>query len=461
MKRVYYGTCKSGSGDSEKKVYVPDTDIVEDGFEFEEGDLLTVFFAQTNTEDEPSIVIYAQDPELETSTTSDSGKLIKSLDVEAEMDGAWAAGETVIFAYTQESSSEAYYWELVDAAHATTLLYGSTKLFDEDDLEDLLTTTDEDKYSDLALTPRALKKFWDLLKGSTETEPESAPVGLNWTPADVVSGQEVQLLGTLSLTNDTNGVEITYPINSSISQSIDDIASRIVTYTGQLTNNGNGNGEGHETEESEPFITRMISNNLYFNNGIGLYYGTPTDNPHPTTGIVLNNGENKLSVKGGNGIILNSPTQINGNASISGTLTTTGAISAGSAQISTTGYIKGGTLFENYKGNLTQLNQIYSYKLKIVTKTTGDFTVSAGGLKDDNLYVNNENGYKPIGMVGYNITNATSDGKNASYCLPYAMMFYEEENNTYKPRVRWQLRNINSSKEARVKISCKILYVAI
>lgn len=472
MKRVYYGTCKSGSGDLEKKVYVPDADIVEDGFNFEEGDLLTVFFAQTNTEDEPSIVIYAQDPEQETSTTSDSGKFIKSLDVEAGMDGAWAAGETVIFAYTQEGSSETYYWELIDAAHATTLLYGSTKLFDEDDLEDLLTTTDEDKYSDLALTPRALKKFWDLLKGSTETEsdpdpePEPTPViepliGLKWTPSEVVSGQEVQSLGVLSLTNDTNGVEITYPIDSSISQSIDDIASRIVTHTGQLTNNGNGNGEGHETEESEPFITRIISNNLYFNNGIGLYYGTPTDNPHSTTGVVLNNGENKLSIKGGNGIILSSPTQINGNASISGTLTTTGAISAGSAQISTTGYIRGGTLFENYKGNSTQLNQIYSYKLKIATVSTGDFTVSAGGLADNNLYVNNQNGYKPIGMVGYNITNATSNGKNASYCMPYAMMFYEEENGTYKPRVRWQLRNINSSKDARVKISCKILYVAI
>ena len=160
-------------------------------------------------------------------------------------------------------------------------------------------------------------------------------------------------------------------------------------------------------------------------------------------------------------IVLNSPTQINGATSIDGTLTTTGAIPAGSAQISTTGYIKGGTLFENYKGNSTQLNQIYSYKLKIATVTTGDFTVSAGGLKDDNLYVNNQSNYKPIGMVGYNVTNASSNGKNASYCLPYAMMFYEEENGTYKPRVRWQLRNINSSKDARVKISCKILYVAI
>ena len=480
MKRVYYGTCKSGSGDSEKKVYVPDTDITKGGFKFEEGDLLTVFFAQTNTEDEPSIVIYAQDPEQETSTTSDSGKFIKSLDVEAGMNGAWAAGETVIFAYTQEGSGEAYYWELVDAAHATTLLYGNTKLFDEENLEDLLTTTDEDKYSDLALTPRALKKFWDLLKGSTETKSNSNPtpnpnptptptpnqnskleIGLKWTPSDAVSGQETQPLGTLTLAGSENVIEITYPIDSSISKSIDDIASKIVTHTGQLTNNGNGNGEGHETEDSEPFITRMIPNNLYFNNGNGLYYGTPTDDPHSTTGIVLNNGENKLSIKGGNGIVLNSPTQINGNTSVDGTLTTTGAISAGSAQISTTGYIKGGILFENYKGNSTQLNQIYSYKLKVATVTTGDFTVSAGGLADNNLYVNNQSDYKPIGMVGYNITNANSNGKNASYCLPYAMMFYEEENGTYKPRVRWQLRNINSSKDARVKISCKILYVAI
>ena len=43
--RTFYGTCKTASGESEKKVYVPDVDLIEE-FNFLEGDLLVVFFAQ-------------------------------------------------------------------------------------------------------------------------------------------------------------------------------------------------------------------------------------------------------------------------------------------------------------------------------------------------------------------------------------------------------------------------------
>ena len=124
--RTFYGTCKTASNVSQKKVYVPDVELA-DNFNFIEGDLLVVFFAQTNTVSEPSIVVYLQDPEEELSTTTDSGKLIKSVDVEANMENSWAAGETVVFAYTQLATAGTYYWELINGFHATFYFSFNTK----------------------------------------------------------------------------------------------------------------------------------------------------------------------------------------------------------------------------------------------------------------------------------------------------------------------------------------------
>ena len=305
--RTYYGTCKTASGESEKKVYVPDLDLTvgNNGFNFQEGDLLVVFFAQTNTISGPSIVVYIQDPEVETSTTSDIGKYIKSLDVEANMENAWAAGETVIFAYTQQSTSGTYYWELINANHASIETYGDTKLFDEDNLNNLLAGT-YDGEQDIALTPNTLKKFYDLLQG----QEDESPLGLKWTPYEE---GEAQNLGVLSLSNDSNGVMLTYPIETKIQEYINQ--NPTITHTGQLVNNGNGGGEGHELDEAEPFITRIIPNDLYFGNEKGLYYGIPNTNPESQEitaypRIILNDSENKISIGDGNdnslaGIVLN------------------------------------------------------------------------------------------------------------------------------------------------------------
>ena len=100
----------------------------------------------------PSIVVYLQDPEDETSTTTDSGKLIKSVDVEANMENAWAAGETVIFAYTQLNIGGVYYWELINAFHATMDTYGDTKLFDDTDFVTWIGEPIDEDDSTVALT---------------------------------------------------------------------------------------------------------------------------------------------------------------------------------------------------------------------------------------------------------------------------------------------------------------------
>lgn len=467
--RTYYGTCKTASGVSEKQVYVPDIDLAEEDFNFQEGDLLVVFFAQTNTVSEPSIVVYNQDPEQELSTTNDSGKLIKSLDVVANMENAWAAGETVIFAYTQEGTSESYYWELIDANHASVETYGDTKLFDEDKLEELLTNEEDEENSNIALTPNALKKFFDLLSGNNqqdegsdegdegdegddeEEEPVLRVIGLNWTP---VTDTELQPLGTLSLTGDSeSGVQITYPLDAQVQQLIQQSLPSVPTHTGQLINNGNGsNGDG--TANADPFITRMIPDDLYFGNTNGIYYGTPNSKYN-----MININENTITVGDQNlssGIVLDKSTNIKGTLLVDDALTTGGTISAGSNQISTSGAVKGYTLYEGFNGSNagTPLNQIYSKILTTAYKTSGNITVPASSYVLGNILVNNISGYRPLGILGHNVTNWASGGQLASYCIPFAMTLYGDN-------IRYNLRNIHTSKPAQVVVECLVLYVKI
>lgn len=473
-KKVYYGTCKSGSGEEQKKVYVPDIEIINNKFNFEEGDLLTVFFAQKNDVDTPSIVIYNQDPEQESSTTIDSGKYIKTLDVEAGLTDAWDAGETIIFVYTQQDTSDVYYWELVDAAHATTTIYGNTKLFDVANLEELLVSeTVREEYSELALTPVALKKFWDLIQPTSSEESgdqddqgdqgdQQQPViqyGLQWFVSEDIPADTLDVLGTLTLTEEDKGVKITYPIKALIEQYIPEI--KTITHTGQLYNNGNGAIDNPVDETTEPFITRMVPNNLYFNSDNGLYYIYNTNGQSASVPrIILNDQNNKIMIGDSNdnnlvGIWLGKPTQINGNASIYGNLATSGSITANNnSEILTGGNLRGGTIYE---GGISLINK-YSRILKIEIKNSPDFTIAKGShIKGD--FGVNESEWKPLGLMGYNITNSANGGQNASFCLPFSMMFYEKIGDTYSPHVRYEIRNINSNNAAKVYVQFCILYV--
>ena len=416
--RTYYGTCTTESDASEKKVYVPDTDLTEQDFNFQEGDLLVVFFAQTNTVSEPSIVVYLQDPEVETSTTSDTGKYIKSLDVEANMENAWAAGETVVFAYTQQSTAESFYWELVDGNHASVETYGDTKLFDDNQLKNLLAGT-YDGDEDIALTPNALKQFYDLLKSTEEEEEDDSPLKLKWNPVE----PDGQKLGTLSLTNDSSGVDITFPLEAKVTEIINRKELKNITHTGQLFNNGNGaDGEdGATSEDAEPFITRIVPENLYLNGDQnGIFYGIPTQANNviraTDTQVIVGNGS--LT----DGILLNKFTTVGGNLTVNGTLTTTGIISATNANITTNGNVYGTTLYEKRNSKSYPLQQLYGPHYQVLrknTKTEAQKTpidvnrkvTLEGNKTTDHLYinVNDVDGYKPIGIVGYNISEFESN----------------------------------------------------
>ena len=325
MKRVFYGVCVSLENEAAKRVIVSDTDLLQENFQFEVGDLLTVFFAQGNTAEEPSLVIIINDTEQNTSNSDDEGKLIKTHDATAEAVNAWGAGEAVTFVYVkntfktenneQSVPNNVYYWEMVNAVHASKNVYGDTKLFDfnkEDNqteteaFNNWIATAEQAKDDEYALAPNALKRLMNLLEGS-------------WEPAE--TPYELDTLGTLTL-GQGNGISITYPINAIIDNKLSDIPR----FTGQLQNNGNGPGNT-PVEECEPFITRIIPNDLYFSDQKGLYYGDTSIN---VPRIVLNDKNNKLILgepkpQEGvepqipfSGVVVNQGLTVNGDAVISG-----------------------------------------------------------------------------------------------------------------------------------------------
>ena len=409
--RTYYGTCITEADESIKEVYVSDSDLAQGTFNFEEGDLLVVFFADTNTENEPSIVVYNKDTNQEVSTSDDSGKLIKSLDIEANMANAWAAGETVIFAYTQKSIDPGtYYWELIDGAHATTETYGDVKLDNTEDIE-------------------------------LQWEPGTTPIETD------------DVLGTLGLNNGTNSIEITYPIQTLINEKFATIP--VINYTGQLINNGNGGGVGHETETSEPFITRIPADNIYFANGNGIKYGTP-DGSNPSS-VILNSDRvtitPALNVNGGatfsnRAVVSNGGIGITGDSTITGNLTVNGS---GKGIIYALGEIyEGGTAQEN------RLVNKYSKKLK-----TESFNDKTGSIDPQtscgHKYVNiAQSGWTPLGIVGYNINYNGTNSSDPRYANLWECSLYSKNTN----QIQYCIFNTASgNRKIDVNISFTVLYV--
>ena len=444
--RTYYGTCKTGSGVSQKKVYVPDEDL-NTNFQFIKGDLLVVFFSQTNTVISPSIVVYNQDPELETSTTSDSGKLIKTLDVQSNLQNAWAAGETVIFAYTKQGTSNTYYWELVDANHASVQTYGDTKLFDvKENFQTWIAGEEDDADSTVALTPNMLKRLFNLMV--SENEEEEAPIGLKWSPG--MSGT-AQRLGTLSLTNGTKGVPITYPIEQKIANYI--AQHNPVTRTSQLDNDGEG---------TNPFITK-IPGNLYFGSNQGLYYGTTPSTAKFRINLNYSDNNNNKIVIGQTsdtslaGITLGKPTAIIGNTNVTGTINTTGKITAtvgSGAGLSTNGIIQ-------EKGQ--DLSARYSPKLQVVkfTDQVGKIAKGKTSTRNNNTHLHipvNKSGWTPIGVVGYNVNylppHKTGDALFANVWECYLKTI------SGVPNVEYSIYNLHD-KDIYVQIDVYVLYTQI
>ena len=366
MNKNFYGICRSADSDVDKMVWVSDPEVAQQDFNFNKGDLLTVFFANGNSQSNPKLVIYVGDTEQETSTTSDEGKFIKTYDVRANLEEKWEAGETVIFAYTQLSNSQTYYWALVNPQ---------------------------------------------------EEEEEESSTNLTWEP---ISNENLDTLGTL--TCNEASIDITFPLETTIRSYIPNIQQ--VERTSQLINDGGPSDDG------EPFITKYVPEDLYFNNKKGLSYIDRNGNKHGR--IMLNDDEDCIIVGWHTddtllGVYLGKDTEIAGNL-----------------------YLDNG-----YKANAPEFveNEIslinkYSTKLEVLHYTTSAITIPVNEFEpkphphQESLASLVGNEYEAIGIVGYNLNYAGEDINDASYGNLWECHLIDDSGT---PKIEYSIRNLRNT----------------
>lgn len=370
MNKNFYGICRSADSDVDKMVWVSDPEVAQQDFNFNKGDLLTVFFANGNSQSNPKLVIYVGDTEQETSTTSDEGKFIKTYDIRANLEEKWEAGETVIFAYTQLSNSQTYYWALVNPQE--------------------------------------------------EEEEEESSTNLTWEP---ISSEILDTLGTL--TCNEASIDITFPLETTIRSYIPNIQQ--VERTSQLINNGGPDGGG------EPFITKYVPEDLYFNNSRGLSYVDSNDNVHPY--IILNDELNRLVIGDNsensalNNIYLKNATIIDGHVFV-----------VNDHIVSAKRYIEDNVF----------LDRKYSTILEVKLHTSPIMTIGVGQFGPDplnhpyreSLATLLGNDYEAIGIVGYNFDFAGEDINDASYGNLWECHLVEVNE---VPHIEYSIRNLRNT----------------
>lgn len=441
---VYYGTCTTIDSTPQKVVRIKDSEITTNDFDFGMGDLLVVYFSNLNTADTPSLVIINGDTEEEVSTSNDSGKFIKIKSIEEIEDptGLWDSGETVIFAYTKNISNNDnnYYWELIDAARASEVISGVTKLYGNanTNISEWLAGTLKEEDFNKALTPGILKKFYQLLIGKEEEQGSASAIQLNWVPS--ITDQELTNLGKLSLSvEEGSGIDINFPLDSYIDGRIGTKISK----TSDIINDGPDPTKANKTANGQFYITNVIpeDKSLYFKKGNNNVFFLQ---PNSDSNNCVLRGQNRLILQGqGDGVYVEkyvNDTHLPTLFSVLGNIRTTnnGTITAA------------GKMYE--KGEA--LNQRYCGAYKIKTVTTPAFTM-AKNTQSGHRYINasKETGFSPVGILGVNLNYAGNDTGDATWCF-----IWEYSLNRSTGQIQYAVRNTNTTKTVKIEVVFTVLY---
>lgn len=412
MNKNYYGYCDTAASERKKVVQVRDLEILGQDSPFQEGDLLSVYFSNGNTASEVSLVFTArQETNQGVSTSSDEGKqVIYAGPAVVAGNGEWGNGETVLFTYIQLGEDPTQFrWGQVNEFHASEQVYGVTKLANPS-VENWINAAVTPEDQTTAMTPATLKNFFDLLSKPSSNQ----KIGLYWEPGLEGTNEK---LGTLSLrggqteSGNVAGIDVMYPLEARVLQIV---GNNYPHYTGELFNNGNGGNDGPKDESGEKFITKYPVDNIYFNQGNGLYYSYTDDaQPKSAPRIILDNGSGRMIIGKSD-----APSQV-------------GVIELQTGTNNDQGVVANGRL--NAKLGLSEYNEPlinrYSPKLKVIKipAAGGTFTIPVNdtsrkgtGLASAHIHVDvtqvdEAAGYVPIGVVGYNVNYAGSATGDALY----------------------------------------------
>ena len=134
-----------------------------------------------------------------------------------------------------------------------------------------------------------------------------------------------------------------------------------------------------------------------------------------------------------------------GNTHTSGRVTSAGVTSSGT--ISTTSTISA-TGNINTTGSFTMSG---SKLLKVVATTKDNVSIAKATTGNGTFTVSTQSGYTPVGIVGFDMSNASSSGTGVNNCVP---LQYELNGST----VSWQIRNNHSSSAVKIQMQVFILY---
>lgn len=494
--QVYFGKSVS-SGDTNKKIVY----MKEMPEHFNEGDLLAVFFTHRNTASTPSIVFKVGSTQQEVSVADDEGILIKSHDVDVEKEGLWGNGETVLFCFVKRPDNNGIlYLEIIGKLQASEDDYGIVKLNGisaDETLEEWLqrdeTADDYNAAINTATVKALIKTLFSIQDkeeeeggGGEEEEEEKQPISFNlqWVPNSELT-EELYPLGQLSLGNSGDPVYIGIPKNL--------ITQKLPEYTGELINNGsdgiNVNGE--------PYITRHIPNDLFFEPGDMI---TPEENPRtylPGNGIALEGAKLSRIIQKEDGtqetrpentipyhirfdkdklvlghnesadfnkVIIRPALEVDGTANIANTLNCADNI-VGSKNISGNKLISAVDITE--KGDL--LRNRYSGKLKVIQLVSAGQVIPVKSYKRYLLKWTGGTAWRPIGIVGYNADSM--DTKNSGDVLwaniwecfvinTAGTSFYPKTDNNVSGAtndVQVAITNLNTSKSINVRVTVYVL----
>lgn len=89
---------------------------------------------------------------------------------------------------------------------------------------------------------------------------------------------------------------------------------------------------------------------------------------------------------------------------------------------------------------------------KIANCTKDNISISKTSTASGTITPTAYTGYTPIGVIGYDLNNASSSGQNLTTCVPLAIYFSSGT-------VSYQIRNNSSANTAKIKVIARVLYV--
>ena len=468
---VYFGKCISSGSDVPKKI-VHMEEIPE---QFNEGDLLAVFFTNANTYDTPSIVFRTGSTQQEISVADDEGIAIKSYDIDTYSEGLWGAGETVLFCFVQRpnissdnesdeneneeefQSQGVLYLEIIGKLQASETNYGISKLngiqsgeslaqwYSRDNTEEGM--SDDYNAAINVATFKALIQDLYTTSGDDDDdddEDDEQPIilGLKWSQNPDL-GEQLLDLGDLSLGNSSESVTIQMPgeyITCHVPKDLfftpGDEIEPVTTPRSYLPGNGIAL-ENTNLSRTEPGATE----------------GEIVDKPEDTIPYHIRFDVDKLVLGHNNNadfnkVIIRPTLEVDGSTQTNGTIDAGGEINGtrlygGSSKpnwIPTGGQ-------DNYKlatvisqGDIYEKNDLlknrYNGKLKVVLAYSGsDSTINDPiTITKDTFYrfkisYTLGSNWRPIGIVGYNIDSATTaNRKDLSWANVVECFLVNQEN---------------------------------